>query len=102
MEAGLVIAKEPTVIDGHLLTPPAILYEKGRPPVVRLSNLSLAVCVTLSPSLRGTADGMLSTKDSINPKIFRPGLWLTTVSTEVVAAPIRKGLSKCLSSVANN
>lgn len=33
MEAGLVIAKEPTVIDGHLLTPPAIQYEKGRPPV---------------------------------------------------------------------
>lgn len=33
MEAGLVISKDPTVIDGHVLRPPAILYEKGRPPV---------------------------------------------------------------------
>ncbi|KIM50868.1 hypothetical protein SCLCIDRAFT_1173330, partial [Scleroderma citrinum Foug A] len=31
--SGLIVSKEPTVIDGHLLTPPAILYEKGRPPV---------------------------------------------------------------------
>ena len=43
MEAGLVTVKEPTVINGHLLKPPAILYEKGRPPVVCLCHFSPTV-----------------------------------------------------------